>query len=259
MTAAPAHEQIELGDDGLSPSDRDSIEQYFREVGRQSLLTADEERGLGVRVRMGDEAAIAELATRNLRFVISVAKRYQHRGVPLGDLIGEGNVGLLRAARRFDPALGVRFISYAVWWIRQALQSAVARQSSVVRVPIVVARAEGGSRPADISLDTPLGSGGNQTLLDLIGSGEEESAAIEGAATEYASRIEEALSRLPERDAKILRLQFGLDGGREHSLVEIGQLMGVTRERVRQLRDRALRRLRTAPSIGALHELAGAL
>jgi RNA polymerase primary sigma factor len=258
MIAAAVHDRAEAADESLTKADRDSIEQYFREVGRQSLLTADEERALGTRVRAGDEAAIAELATRNLRFVISVAKRYQHRGVALGDLIGEGNVGLLRAARRFDPALGVRFISYAVWWIRQALQSAIARQCSVVRIPIVVARSEGARRPADISLDTPLSSDGNQTLLDLIGSADDESAESGCTATDCGSRIDEALSHLPERDAKILRLHFGLDGGSEHSLVEIGQLLGVTRERVRQVRDRALRRLRGAPSIKPLHEVAGA-
>ena len=258
MTAAAAYDRAELGDEGLTKADRDSIEQYFREVGRQTLLTADEERALGTRVRAGDEAAISELATRNLRFVIAIAKRYQHRGVALGDLIGEGNVGLLRAARRFDPALGVRFISYAVWWIRQALQSAVARQSSVVRVPIVVVRSEGGTRPADVSLDTPLSTDGNQTLLDLISSDDDESAESGYAAAECGVRIDEALSQLPARDAKILRLHFGLEGGREHSLVEIGQLLGVTRERVRQVRDRALRRMRAAPSISVLHELAAA-
>ena len=254
MTAPDMRARGETGDEGLTQADRDSIEQYFREVGRQALLTAQEERALGMRVRAGDEAALAELATRNLRFVISVAKRYQHRGVALGDLIGEGNVGLLRAARRFDPAQGVRFISYAVWWIRQALQSAVARQSSVVRIPIVVARTEGGSRPADISLDTPLNNDGNQTLLDIIGSREDESAESEFSTAERESRIGQAVLGLPEREARILRLHFGLEGGREHTLVEIGQILGVTRERVRQIRDRALRRLRAAPSLSALHE-----
>ena len=267
----------------LDPADGDCIDQYLGEVGHGELLSAEEEAALGLKARAGDEAAIGELATRNLRFVVSVAKKYQHRGVALGDLIGEGNVGLLTAARRFDPALGVRFISYAVWWIRQSIHAAIARQGSIVRLPEGraaelarmrraadalrqellreptlrevaeasgvaprVARATGVGRTADVSLDAPLNVDGGLTLLDRITTDEDADSDAGVATAELGERLRTALATLPARDARILRLHFGLEAGREHTLIEIGALIGVTRERVRHLRDRALRRLRAA-------------
>jgi len=275
----------------LTDADRNSIDQYLREVGQRGLLTQEEETALGLRARAGDEAAIGELATRNLRFVVSIAKKYQHRGVPLGDLIGEGNVGLLTAARKFDPTLGVRFISYAVWWIRQGIHAAIVRQSSIVRVPAsravelarlsrtadtlrqellreptlrevadasgvepLIARSAGVIRAHDVSLDAPLNADGEQSLLDRFTTDEDEVVDADVATVEVGDQLRRALAQLPERDARIVRLHFGLEGGREHSLVEIGALLGVTRERVRHIRDRALRRMRaTAPAQALQH------
>src|SRR2546422_7268884 len=168
--------------------ERDILDQYLHEVSKTPLLTQKEEIALARKVRSGDQESMQELVKRNLRFVISVAKKYQNRGLPLTDLIGEGNVGLLTAARKFDPDQGVKFISYAVWWIRQAILAALARQGRTVRVPL--------NRTADLS------------------------------------RI--------VRTAEYLRQTLR----REHTPEEIGGMLGVTRERVRQLRDRALKRLR---------------
>src|ERR1700755_752596 len=193
---------------GIAPNEpeRDILDQYLYEVSTYPLLKGTEEIDLAKKIRAGDQDALQELVKRNLRFVISVAKKYQNRGLPLIDLIGEGNVGLLTAARKFDPDQGVKFISYAVWWIRQAILSALARQGRTVRVPL--------NRTADLS----------RIIKE--------------------SEIQQPLPTLPPRDAKVLRLYFGLEGGREHTLEEIGSMLGVTRERVRQLRDRALKRLR---------------
>jgi RNA polymerase primary sigma factor len=277
------------------PEDRDSIDQYLREVGRYALLTVEEENELGARSHAGDEHAVAELVNRNLRFVISVAKKYQNRGLPLGDLIGEGNVGLLTAARKFDPAQGVRFVSYAVWWIRQAILSAVSRQMSMVRipssraaefarinrtadalrqelqsepslaeiaeacgVPLETVRAVGAHSVRDVSFDEPLKHDGEQTLLDHCSTEEAMDSGDEETGSLISLKLAKALSLLPERNARILRLHFGLEGGHEHTLEEIGALLGVTRERVRQLRDRALRRIREGEMARELGDLAGA-
>lgn len=279
----------------LTDSDPSSIDQYMREIGQHALLSAEEEAALGLRARMGDEAAIGELVTRNLRFVISIAKRYQHRGVPLGDLIGEGNVGLLTAARKFDPGQGVRFISYAVWWIRQGIHNAIRRQSSIVRVPAgrsvelgrvtrtadtlrqellreptfrevteaagvapQVVRAVGMSRPYDVSLDAPVNTDGEQSLLERLAADDDVEADAVVTDVETTEQLRDALAHLPARDARILRLHFGLEGGREHTLVEIGSLLNITRERVRQIRDRALRRLRAGTTFNPEARLAGA-
>jgi RNA polymerase primary sigma factor len=230
---------------------------------------------------------------RNLRFVISVAKKYQNRGLPLIDLIGEGNVGLLTAARKFDPDQGVKFISYAVWWIRQAILSSLARQGRTVRVPLnrtadlsrvmragALLRDKLGREPtpeevgqltgisqeivsallslnaADIRLDAPLGADGDRSLIERF-SVEEMPNTEEMVLNQFRSQeLARALSTLPARDAKILRLYFGLEAGREHTLDEIGKMLGVTRERVRQLRDRALKRLREGDVGDALKDLA---
>ena len=221
-----------------------------------------------------------ELVKRNLRFVISVAKKYQNRGMPLTDLIGEGNVGLMTAARKFDPDQGVKFISYAVWWIRQAILAALARHGRTVRVPLnrtadlsriirtaealrqelrreptpeelsaatslslEVVQALAALNTSDVRLDAPLDPEGDRSLIERFIA--QDTDAEEQAMDRFLSdEIEQALRTLPPRDAKVLRLYFGLDGGREHTLEEIGGMLGVTRERVRQLRDRALKRLR---------------
>jgi RNA polymerase primary sigma factor len=268
---------------GIAPSEpeRDILDQYLYEVSTYPLLKGDEEIQLARKIRAGDQDALQELVKRNLRFVISVAKKYQNRGLPLIDLIGEGNVGLLTAARKFDPDQGVKFISYAVWWIRQAILSSLARQGRTVRVPLnrtadlsrIVRTAEtlrqelrreptpeeiahstglsvdvvqslAALNTSDVRLDAPLDPEGDRSLIERF-IADEQGDPEERAMDKFLSEeIETALRTLPPRDAKVLRLYFGLDGGREHTLEEIGGLLGVTRERVRQLRDRALKRLR---------------
>ena len=265
---------------GVYDADKDILDQYLYEVSRTPLLTAQQELAIARRVRGGDPEAMEELIKRNLRFVISVAKKYQNRGLALTDLIGEGNVGLLTAARKFDPDQGVKFISYAAWWIRQAILAALARHGRTVRVPLnrtadlsciirtsEALRQELGREPtpdeiaritglapdivqslaalntADVRLDAPLDPEGDRSLIDrFVAEGQDaEAQAMEQFLIE---EIDHALNTLPPRDAKVLRLYFGLDGGREHTLEEIGGMLGVTRERIRQLRDRALKRLR---------------
>ena len=268
---------------GIAPSEpeRDILDQYLYEVSTYPLLKAAEEIELARKIRAGDQDALQELVKRNLRFVISVAKKYQNRGLPLIDLIGEGNVGLLTAARKFDPDQGVKFISYAVWWIRQSILAALARHGRTVRVPlnrtadlsriikstealrqelnreptpeeiakatnlaVDVVQALAALNTADVRLDAPLDLDGERTLIDRFladGPGNTEQEVMDRFLTE---EVERALRSLPPRDSKVLRLYFGLDGGREHTLEEIGGMLGVTRERVRQLRDRALKRLK---------------
>ncbi len=267
-----------LGAHGI---ERDILDQYLHEVSRAPLLNAQEEIAVARRVQAGDEDAMQELVTRNLRFVISVAKKYQNRGMALMDLIGEGNVGLMTAARKFDPDHGVKFISYAVWWIRQSILAAIARQGRTVRVPLnrtadlsriiktsEVLRQQLGREPtpeeiaplvnlsvevvqalsvlntSDVRLDAPLAAEGDQSLLDRFTTAGGPDAETEAMDRMLGEEVDAALRTLPPRDAKVLRLYFGLEGGHEHTLEEIGAMLGITRERVRQLRDRALGRLR---------------
>jgi RNA polymerase primary sigma factor len=266
---------------GVYDADRDILDQYLHEVSQTPLLTHPQEIAIAKLVRAGDPEAMQELVKRNLRFVISVAKKYQNRGLPLTDLIGEGNVGLLTAARKFDPDQGVKFISYAVWWIRQAILASLARQGRTVRVPLnrtadlsrIVRTAEAlrqelrreptpeeisnstglsvevvqslaALNTADVRLDAPLDPEGDRSLIERFIVDDQSNAEEQAMDRFLSDEIENALASLPARDAKVLRLYFGLDGGREHTLEEIGGLLGVTRERVRQLRDRALKRLR---------------
>jgi RNA polymerase primary sigma factor len=266
---------------GEYDAERDILDQYLFEVSKTPLLTSQQEVAIARRVVAGDAEAMQELVKRNLRFVISVAKKYQNRGLALTDLIGEGNVGLLTAARKFDPDQGVKFISYAVWWIRQSILAALARQGRSVRVPLnrtadlsrivrsaetlrqdlqreptpeEIAAATGLAlevvqslatlNSSDVRLDGPLDQETDRSLIDRFAVDEEgdpEAQVMERLLTE---QVAVALSSLPPRDAKVLQLYFGLNDGREHTLEEIGGMLGVTRERVRQLRDRALKRLR---------------
>lgn len=273
--------------------EQSALDQYLRDVSRHELITPEREKELGRRARRGDEEAIQELARANLRFVISVAKKYQNRGVSLTDLIQEGNVGLVTAARKFDPDQGVKFISYAVWWIRQAILASLANQGRSVRVPLNRAsdlarifrererlKQDQGREPtaeelseatglspalveslqtlnaAEIRLDAPIGDSEDSQLLDrfIAEEAEEPEAEVEGRLLE--EQVQEALKTLEPRDAKVLRLYFGLEGEREHTLEEIGNMLGVTRERIRQLRDRALRRLREGEAGPALESFA---
>jgi RNA polymerase primary sigma factor len=266
---------------GTYDADRDILDQYLHEVSKTALLTAQQEVAIARRVRAGDEEAMQELVKRNLRFVISVAKKYQNRGLALTDLIGEGNLGLLTAARKFDPDQGVKFISYAVWWIRQAILAALARHGRSIRVPlnrtadlsrisrtaeslrqelrreptpeeisgitglgVDVVQSLAALNTTEVRLDAPLDPEGERSLIDRFIAEEQGNPEERAMETFLSEEVERALRTLAPRDAKVLRLYFGLDGGREHTLEEIGGMLGVTRERVRQLRDRALKRLK---------------
>jgi RNA polymerase primary sigma factor len=268
---------------GIAPTEpeRDILDQYLYEVSTYPLLKGTQEFDLARLIRAGDQDALQELVQRNLRFVISVAKKYQNRGMALIDLIGEGNVGLLTAARKFDPDQGVKFISYAVWWIRQAILSSLAKQGRTVRVPlnrtsdlsriikgseilrqklrrepmpeelaqltgltVDVVQALSALNSGDVRLDAPMDPDSDRSLIERFVAEEGMNPEEEYMQRFVSEEIERALATLPARDAKVLRLYFGLDGGREHTLEEIGSMLGVTRERVRQLRDRALKRLR---------------
>ena len=278
---------------GPAEADRDILDQYFAEVSRYPLLNADQEKALARKIQRGDQDSLEELVKRNLRFVVSVAKKYQNRGLPLIDLIGEGNVGLLTAARKFDPDQGVKFISYAVWWIRQAILSALARQGRTVRVPLnrtadlsrvvkasqllrdkldreptpeEVTELTGISleivqalltlNTADVRLDAVVGKDSDRSLIERFSMDESPNTEEEVMQGFRSTELDRALDTLPARDAKILRLYFGLEGDREHTLDEIGKMLGVTRERVRQLRDRALKRLREGHIGDVLREIA---
>ena len=265
---------------------RESLDLYLDEISRVPLLSRDEEMELARKAFKGNVAAQEKLARHNVRFVVSVAKKFQNRGVPLVDLIGEGNLGLMTAARKFDPDRGVKFISYAVWWIRQAVQAAIARHGRPVRVPLnrtadlsrlgrtttllkdrlgrmptteELARATGLTVEAvrslsalnseAVRLDHPTRDGEGNERIERFTSGEQESTDMSTLANSQTQDIELALASLPPRDAKVLRLYFGLDDGNSRTLEEIGRMMGVTRERIRQLRDRALLRLREGLSV----------
>lgn len=276
-----------------SVEEQSALDQYLRDVSRHELITPEREKELGALAQQGDQDAIQELARANLRFVISVAKKYQNRGVSLTDLIQEGNVGLVTAARKFDPEQGVKFISYAVWWIRQAILASLANHGRAVRVPLNRAsdlarifrekerlKQEKGREPttdelaeathltpelveslqtlnsAEIRLDAPIGDSEDSQLVERFITEEAAEPEVEVESRLLTEMITEALSTLEPRDGKVLRLYFGLEGEREHTLEEIGNMLGVTRERIRQLRDRALRRLREGGKGSALESFA---
>jgi RNA polymerase primary sigma factor len=260
-----------------------SLDQYLKEISVYPLLKREDEVELAQRIRKGDEEALDKLVRSNLRFVVSVAKKYQNQGVALSDLINEGNVGLIRAAHKFDETKGIKFISYAVWWIRQAILQALAEQSRIVRVPLnragalhrigkrsAALRQELGREPtveelADeldlsedevrrtlslsqthLSLDAPLTPGEDNRLLDYLPDQFAPGPDDETYDRALMDTVEEALGTLKEREAKILRLYFGLDSQEPMTLEEIGSILGITRERVRQIKEKALLRLRHA-------------
>ncbi|HEX6965972.1 MAG TPA: RNA polymerase sigma factor RpoD/SigA [Gemmatimonadaceae bacterium] len=271
-----------------------SLDQYLRDISVYPLIGREEEAELARRIRQNDAEALDKLVRSNLRFVVSVAKKYQNQGVALADLINEGNLGLIRAAHKFDETKGIKFISYAVWWIRQAILQALAEQSRIVRVPLnragtlhrIGKRAnallqELGREPTHeeiaeemdlteeevaktisisqthLSLDAPLTPGEDNRLLDYLPDNlnpTPDELIFEKALTES---IEEALSALKEREAKILRLYFGLDGEEPMTLEQIGALLGITRERVRQIKEKSLSRLRHMSRARALGSFLG--
>lgn len=273
---------------------KQSIEKYLEEIGGYSPLSPEQEISLARRIKKGDEIALDKLVKSNLRFVISVAKEYQGQGLPLQDLISEGNLGLIKAAQRFDETRGFKFISYAVWWIRQSILQALAEQSRVVRLPLnrvgainKVGRAleklekQYGREPsmdeiadkmemssfevADVlktsarhlSLDEPFKEEDGNSLLDVIES--DRYRPPDGSLMQESLRVEveKVLSTLKPREAEIIRLYFGLDGDRPLTLEEIGEHFKLTRERVRQIKEKALRRLRHRSRLEPLRKYLG--
>lgn len=274
---------------GVMSADEGSLDLYLQEIGQYPLLTRDDERSLSARSRAGDTDAFETLVRSNLRFVVSVAKRYQNQGVSLADLINEGNLGLIRAAQKFDESRGIKFISYAVWWIRQAMLQALAEQSRIVRVPLnragefhrigrqaAALRQELGRDPTateiaegldldlrvveetmvisqwHLSFDAPVATDNDTRLGDQLADqyGRDPDAdTIEHA---LIDQIAQSIDSLGARQARILRLYFGLDGADPLTLEEIGAHLGITRERVRQIKEKALSRLRDASDVTAL-------
>jgi RNA polymerase primary sigma factor len=258
-----------------------SLDQYLREISKYPLLAREDEVSLAVQIHDSCAESLDKLVRSNLRFVVSVAKKYQNQGVSLSDLINEGNLGLIRAAHKFDETKGIKFISYAVWWIRQAILQALAEQSRIVRVPLnragtlhrigkrssalqqelgreptIEEIADGMDIPKDevaktlaisrshLSLDAPLTPGEDNKLLDYLPDDQSPGPDDQTFERALSNSIEEVLGTLKEREAKILRLYFGLDGQEAMTLEEIGGLLGITRERVRQIKEKALARLR---------------
>ncbi|GAB4292979.1 MAG: sigma-70 family RNA polymerase sigma factor [Ignavibacteriaceae bacterium] len=260
-----------------------SLDKYLQEIGKVDLLTPDQEIELAIRIKKGDQTALETLTKANLRFVVSVAKQYQNQGLSLGDLINEGNLGLIKAAKRFDETRGFKFISYAVWWIRQSILQALAEQSRIVRLPLnrvgalnKIGKAYSNleqeferepsatelanelemdvSEVADtlkisgrhVSMDAPFAQGEDNRLLDVIQNDQQPSPDHGLMGESLKAEIERALSTLTEREAEVIKLYFGLN--KEHSLTleEIGERFNLTRERVRQIKEKAIRRLRHA-------------
>jgi len=258
-----------------------SLDKYLQEIGRVDLITADEEVELAQRIKAGDVAALEKLTKANLRFVVSVAKQYQNQGLTLPDLINEGNLGLIKAAQRFDETRGFKFISYAVWWIRQSILQALAEQSRIVRLPLNkigsinkinkmyayleqanerVPSAEEIARELDmsvndvkesmknagrhISMDAPLVEGEDSNLYDVIRSNESPNPDKALILDSLRTEIERALETLTPREADVVRLYFGLSDQHAMTLEEIGETFDLTRERVRQIKEKAIRRLK---------------
>jgi RNA polymerase primary sigma factor len=271
-----------------------SLDRYLQEIGEVPLLTPAEEIELAGRIRQGEQLALEKLTQANLRFVVSVAKQYQNQGLSLGDLINEGNLGLIKAAKRFDETRGFKFISYAVWWIRQSILQALAEQSRVVRLPLnrvgalnkigkafsaleqEFEREPSAQEIADqldmsstevsdtlkisgrhLSMDAPFANGDENRLLDVLQNDEQPDPDNDLIDESLKIEVNRALSTLTPREAEVVRLYFGLD--REHPLTleEIGERFNLTRERVRQIKEKAIRRLRHTSRSRALRAFLG--
>ncbi|MFP2997367.1 sigma-70 family RNA polymerase sigma factor [Spongiivirga sp. MCCC 1A20706] len=258
-----------------------SLDKYLQEIGKVDLITADEEVELAQRIKAGDQIALEKLTKANLRFVVSVAKQYQNQGLTLPDLINEGNLGLIKAAQRFDETRGFKFISYAVWWIRQSILQALAEQSRIVRLPLNkigsinkinktfafleqsherAPSAEEIAKELDmtvndvkesmknsgrhVSMDAPLVEGEDSNLYDVLRSGESPNPDKDLLHESLRTEIERALETLTPREADVIRLYFGLGDQHPMTLEEIGETFDLTRERVRQIKEKAIRRLK---------------
>lgn len=265
----------------ITNRDTKSLEKYFQEISKLDLITAEEEVELARRIREGDQIALNSLVNANLRFVVSTAKQYQGSGLRLSDLINEGNIGLVKAAKRFDETRGFKFISYAVWWIRQSILQAISEQSRMVRLPLnkigEISKIKKASssleqvyqRPPNaleiagelemnrdqvklamknsgkhVSMDAPFETGESSNLYTVIQSKDSVSPDAELMRESLNMDMNQALKSLPERESEVIRLYYGLDERNPKSLSEIGELFDLTRERVRQIREKAIRRLR---------------
>ena len=258
-----------------------SLDKYLQEIGKVELISAEEEVDLAQRIKQGDKIALEKLTKANLRFVVSVAKQYQNQGLSLPDLINEGNLGLIKAAQRFDETRGFKFISYAVWWIRQSILQALAEQSRIVRLPLnkigsinkinktyakleqEFEREPNAEEIAEvleiteqevkdsmknagrhISMDAPLVQDEDNTMYDVLKSEEAPTPETELLYESLRKEIDRAISTLTQREQDVVRLYFGLNGSHPMTLEEIGEKFDLTRERVRQIKEKAIRRLK---------------
>ncbi len=259
-----------------------SLDQYLLEIGKVDLITPEMEIELAKRIKKGDRRALEALTKANLRFVVSVAKQFQNQGLSLGDLINEGNLGLIKAAERFDETRGFKFISYAVWWIRQSIMQAIAEQSRMVRLPLnrvgtlnklgkayskleqeyerkpsAAELAQELDMKADevadtlqlygrhVSMDAPFsGDDDKNSLIDILPNDQQPAPDVKLMHESLKSEVESVLSTLSEREANVLRLYFGINSERSATLEEIGERFNLTRERVRQIKEKAIRSLR---------------
>ena len=271
-----------------------SLDKYLQEIGKVDLLTPDEEVELAKRIKEGDQVALERLTKANLRFVVSVAKQYQNQGLSLGDLINEGNLGLIKAAQRFDETRGFKFISYAVWWIRQSILQALAEQSRIVRLPLnrvgslnkisktfsaLEQEFEREPSPDElaevldittnevvdtmkisgrhVSMDAPFVQGEENSLLDVLENEDEETPDSELMNDSLRKEVQRTLSTLTRREADVITYYFGLNGENAMTLEEIGEKFNLTRERVRQIKEKAIRRLRSTSKSNALKPYLG--
>ncbi|MBT8191550.1 MAG: RNA polymerase sigma factor RpoD/SigA [Saprospiraceae bacterium] len=272
-----------------------ALDKYLNDISKIEMLTPEEEADLARRIRSGDEGALERMTQANLRFVVSVAKQYQNQGLSLSDLINEGNVGLMKAARRFDETKGFKFISYAVWWIRQSILQSIVEYSRMVRLPLnkvssyskvneayvsfvqefereptheelsellemkisdIVNVLQGGGR--HLSMDAPIGGEeGEATMLDLFTPSDQKSPDLRLMEESLKNEVKYGLSLLSSREIEVLSAYYGLNGHKSLTLEEIGELYGLTRERVRQIKERALRRLRKSVNKNALKSYLG--
>ena len=273
-----------------------ALDKYLNDISKISMLTPDEEADLARKIRAGDHQALHRLTQGNLRFVVSVAKQYQNQGLSLSDLINEGNVGLMKAAKRFDETKGFKFISYAVWWIRQSILQAIVEYSRIVRLPLnkvgsynkvneayisfvqqferepsteelaevlemkpkeIIRMMKGNGR--HLSMDAPLsGDDGDSTMLDVFQKGEPELSPDNSLMEQsLKEEVQNGLSILSPREVEVLSSYYGLNGYKSLTLEEIGELYGLTRERVRQIKERAIRRLRKSYNRNALRSYLG--
>lgn len=270
-------------------SKNDKIQSYLKDIAEIPLLNPEEEVDLAVRIKKNDQRALKKLVSANLRFVVSVSKTYQNNGLSLEDLINEGNLGLIKAAYRFDETRGFKFISYAVWWIRQSILQAIAEQSRLIRLPLnrvgiltkisktqrmleqeyerepthdeiansmemyseeITSSIINAKRP--VSMDAPLNTSSKNRIIDILENQQLPETDSEVMENSLKQEVEEVLKKLTAREAKILKLYYGLDGEKPHTLEEVGYIFKLTRERVRQIKEKALQKLRNSSTSKAL-------